>query len=352
MSELDTEVKGDDKYAVFKKKPDFFETLELKQVLKVLGLCAFFIFCFLIFFYLTFPTDKLRDFIVREVSFPRRGERRVVGQYDLQIGELSPSWFTGVNLYNVKLRQRGGKLDPALMEVTIPEMSVRVSLLKLLTGNRAGTFELEVGGGIAEGYFETDDDHMKIDMTLDEVQLRRIGLIRVYTKGMPIVGRVSGTIDLNVAADKEQTQGRIELHATKARVADGKTPVKIPRLGEMTFDQLELGNVDIELDVERGQGVFKKFAAKSKEIDAKIKGTVNMKWPIRQSAPNLLAKIKILDAYKKKSPKAEAIFMLVDGNPMAKRLMTKDGAFQMRLIGSIGSLSYRPAPREDFDKAK
>ena len=68
-----------------------------RKALRFMGYSTFFWTFFWLFAYLSFPYERVRDRIVQEVEFPKdaRGNRRPSG-YQLEIMELSPSWFTGV----------------------------------------------------------------------------------------------------------------------------------------------------------------------------------------------------------------------------------------------------------------
>src|SRR5882672_5168340 len=73
-----------------------------RNLLAWAGYAGFFVFCFSTFAYLTFPYERVRDLLVSKVqasNAPGTPETK------LSIGDLGPSWLTGVALTSVTLER-------------------------------------------------------------------------------------------------------------------------------------------------------------------------------------------------------------------------------------------------------
>ena len=66
------------------------------------GCAAFFLFCFVVFAYLTFPYERVRDVLVSKVQASNAPGAPAT---KLSIGELGPNWLTGVALTSVALER-------------------------------------------------------------------------------------------------------------------------------------------------------------------------------------------------------------------------------------------------------
>ena len=108
-----------------------------RKALRFMGYSTFFWTFFWLFAYLTFPYERVRDRIVQEVEFPKdaRGNRRPSG-YQLEIVDLQPSWFTGIEARGVRIIKPAEGEDPTV-DVLLEEVNARISLLSLLTGTAA-----------------------------------------------------------------------------------------------------------------------------------------------------------------------------------------------------------------------
>ena len=158
-----------------------------------MGYPLFFLFCFVLFAYLTFPYERVKDFIVQEVEYPEGpdGKRRASGR-QLEIVDLSPSWFTGAELTGVRISSPE-EPEGAPTEMSFEHVYARVSLWPLLSGETEVSFDTRVAGGDIEGTFAQGEGFVDLDASFSSVHLRRIGPIRAKL-GIPIFGRLDGDI--------------------------------------------------------------------------------------------------------------------------------------------------------------
>ena len=116
-----------------------------KQLAPWFGYSAFFVFALLLFAYLTFPYDRLRDRIIADFEHSQRvppgGARQT-----LSIGKLEPSWFTGVVLKDVSLTSTPADPSKPSSVLRADEVRLRVSVGSLFSKNKDLTLSAQALG--------------------------------------------------------------------------------------------------------------------------------------------------------------------------------------------------------------
>lgn len=315
-----------------------------KKLLPWLAYGALFWVAFVLFAYLTFPYDRLRDFLVQEVEQPRdaRGRRHDSGTR-LEIVDLSPSWFTGVEATGVRIVKQNDDADTPPAEMTITELGARVSLLSLLMGDVSVSYAAELAGGRIEGEYEEAGDAVHVTADVQGVRLRRVGLIR-SALGLPMRGTTSGQVDLTVSQQVRETQGRIALRIAGLELGDGRSKLALPGMGDgLTIETVRAGDLELDLETENGVAQVRRLTAHGEDAEIDGSGSVQLLRPLAMSRLDLLIRLKFLDSYKEKSDRTRALFALLDMNPRVRPARTSDGALQYRLSGSLGS-RIQPTP--------
>lgn len=292
----------------------------------------YFLFCFVTFAYCTFPYDRVRDRIETEV------ERAVPGS-DLEIVSLQPSWVTGVVANGVSLTLPGETPDERPTAVSLTEVSARVGLLDYLFGTTSLTYAAELGGGgTIEGAFAESEEETHVQAHLADVALGRIGPLRRVAL-LPIAGTLSGDVDLTIAQEIENTQGNVTLSIAQLAVGDGRTRLQIPgmRGTGITVEQLNAGDLNLRMQVERGVGRIQQLTASSDDVEIRGAGTVRFLRPVRMSGLDVLLRFDVKQPYRERNDRTRAIFTMVDMAPDVRPYRAPDGAFQVRIAGSFGS---------------
>ena len=316
------------------------------QLLTIAGYGAFFWGWFALFAYWTFPYDRVAAYLTDRVDQSDSG-------YSLEIGSLSPYWLTGVELENVKLRRTNpvalpvasnGKVDDDAFKVR--EARARLSMLPLLIGNRAVSFDAELEQGALEGEYEEAGDTKHIDATLSKIDLGKLGVLDSVIS-LPVKGDVGGEFDLTLGKEATKSTGNAKLTIRGLTVGDGKAKFKLGAMGGLTIDPIEAGTVTLELDVKEGVGTVKKLSTDGKDVELDGSGEIRFADPIARSRVDILLRIKFTDAYKNKSGRTKALFSLLDGAavPQVRAAKTADGALQFRLVGTLGAVRASPAGR-------
>ncbi len=323
--------------------PSFLQAGRTK-ILSQIGYALFFLACLLVFAYWTFPYERLRDYIVQEVEYPMgpTGRRQASG-YELQIVDLSPSFFTGVTLSGVHLSKPALEPDASPFDLLIDEATIRVSLLSLLFGTTSLSFDASLAGGEVEGDYSQSGDETELDVELDEIQFRRLGVIR-SALGLPVSGTAGGAIELQLAEEASETSGAIELDITGVELGDGKAKLKLPGMSDgVTVDKIRAGTLTLRATAEEGNAKVEQLSAKGPDVEIDGSGTIRLSRQIKATRLDLLVRSKFNDSYKEKSDRTRALFSLLEFNPQTRLARTPDGSMQFRVSGSFGG-SIRAVP--------
>lgn len=290
-----------------------------------------FMCCFFTFAYCTFPYDRVRDRLEDEV------ERAMPGS-ELEIVSLSPSWLTGVELEGVSLTLPAEEADERPTQLALTSLSARVGLFSYLFGTTSLSFAAELGGGgTIEGAFANSETQTEIEMHLEEVALGRIGPLRKYVS-LPVTGTLSGDIDLTIDDEVENTAGNITLTIAGLTVGDGRARLAIPGFGSgITVEQLNGGDLNLRMQVERGVGRIQQMTASSDDVDIRGAGTMRFLRPIQMSNVDMLLRFEVKQPYRERNDRTRAVFSMVDMSPAVRPYRTPDGALQLRVAGSFGS---------------
>lgn len=298
----------------------------MRQAAKWVGYPAFFLFCFLLFAYWTFPYDHVRSFIIQEVERPMgpSGQRQASG-YHLEIDDLSPYWLTGVELEGVRVSKDSDDPEHRPAVTSIDEVTARVSIWSLLFGGTTVAYNIEIGEGSIEGVYSASEDETHIETEFTDVDLHRLGLLGDAAT-IPISGKLAGRIDLTIAKENANTQGEIAL--TIARLTLGAQGAKI---AGFTVGRVQAGDLTLSATVERGTARITRFASNGADISLRIGGSIRLLQPIQSSSFDLVLNAKFSEAFKTRDDRTRAIFSMVDLNPMLQQAKTPDGALQWQL---------------------
>ena len=314
--------------------------IPLRKILKWTGYPAFFLLCFLFFAYKTFPYERLAERIVAEAA--ARG-------YEVEIVDLSHSGIAGLEFENLRivLPQDG---DSPPLDVLFDELTVGTSLLSLISDTKSYEFDAELAGGEIEGEATLGEESSLIELQIEDLVLEAIPALRQYTK-VPLAGTMNADIDVAMPAEIGEAAGTVELSVDGLNLGDGKTKIDIPGWGGLTLDRADAGNLELALVIEDGTGTIERATSHGKDLKLDALGRVKLLRPLKRSELNLMARVKVEDAYKERSPKIATMFELASSG--LKSAMTSDGAIQYSFTGPIGGrLRPRPAGRDSFEAPK
>lgn len=300
------------------------------------GYAAFFVVCFMLFAYFTFPYDRVKS------TIEQRGSQGAPGvETKLTIGELGPHFLTGVALRDV-VYERKGATDTAAAKIGLDGLDLRVSPLSLFTGLRLN-FGAEVGSGEIDGQysFGSENGPTHVEAELDAVDLGSLGLGAFI--GVPLKGTADGDIDLTLAPVPADSHGAINLTVDKLLLADSKTAVKVPGMsGGLTLATLDAGKLELKVTIKDGVATIERMESKGKDLELSGSGSIRLANPVSQSRADVLLSVKIDDKYKQQSERTKMMFELMEQNPITSAAKTSDGSLRFRLTGTLAAL--RPVP--------
>ena len=319
------------------------------RLARFVGYPLYFVSAFLAFAYLTFPYERLRDFLVQELEYPAGpGGRRIASGYRVSIVELEPYWLTGVELTGVRIEREAREAGKPKVDMTMSSVTARLQILPLFTKTAKVAFDLEGGGGTLEGSYATSFDQTStaIDVEAHDVVMQRLGPIREEI-GVPVRGIVDGHVELDLPQRADQSSGEIDLRIRNFELGDGEAKIPLPSMPSgLTIEPIRTGTLSIAMNVEAGVGTIRRFQASGPDVDLGAEGNVHFAHPLSMSRLDILLRARFKDAYRNKSPRTQALFGLLDMNQVLRSARTPDGALQVRLRGSP-STRVLPTPAGD-----
>ena len=308
---------------------------KLRKVLLWVSFPVFYLFCFVLSAYLTFPFDMLRDqVIVRFAESQRKsGENR-----RLEIDSLSSYRFSGIQAKGVRIITAPhttlmGKQKPG-NTIEIKEVTARVSLLPLLIGRVSVGFSAEAFGGTIDGSTWTKGGTREIELALDNVAVGQIEPM-VNMVGLPLGGRLGGQV-------------HVVLNEGKASKADGTV-----KLATRALPRVEVGTMELACEIEQGKVTISKFEASGQDLDFAAEGKITLRDRLAESTGDVFFRFRFSDRYRGKDDKTKALFGAPGSTAPAlfelasRKIRTakrSDGFYSFRALGILKNLSFSAAP--------
>ncbi|HUB05479.1 MAG TPA: type II secretion system protein GspN [Myxococcales bacterium] len=222
----------------------------------------------LLFVYLTFPWDAVRAQIESGLERSLRSSDGTT--FQVAIGKLEPSWFTGIVLKQVVISAHDPRApDAAPDALLIPQLSARLELLPLLRGHKSASFAVKVAGGETTGRLELGKakdgvtfDVAKLDLTKAHDVLAVAGkLIGADLASLDIAGTLSAHAVLELKpGDLTTLDGTIQAGLDQAILKGGK-------VGELDLPQVGLGRLELEMAAGGGKLDVHKLVVHGDDLD-------------------------------------------------------------------------------------
>jgi type II secretion system protein N len=252
---------------------------------KVGGYAAFSLASMLLFVYLTFPWDSLRSFIEEQAK--ARLSTATGMPTELVVGDLQPSWFTGVVAKKVMVVIHDPKAAPdtAPASLLLPEVRFRLHLRPLLKflaflyipGLSPPHYQADFSAKLPSGESGGDLDvglvnkqqFMKIDVTLKGIDLAKShDLLAV---GGVFMGTSLDALDL---AGVFNAKGDFSLKGGDLTTLDGTLTgglddamLKGGKAGDLDLPQVALGKLDLDIIAGSGKLDIRKFVIHGDDVD-------------------------------------------------------------------------------------
>lgn len=330
---------------------------------RYVGYPLFYLFCLLMFGYLAFPYDQVKDRIIAEV------ERRGKPGTHLEIGHLSSYWFTGVEFSSVKLTlppdtssgsmsalPRSGEDFAAAASATAPkeatiaidEGHARLRILPLLIGRARVDFWASALGGELEGTAPVGKGSGDVALTLQRIDIGKVEPL-AQTLGVPLKGLASGKLSLTPVEGKfSKSSGTLDLTVEGLVVGDGKTKIQ----GLIELPPIRAGNLTLSAEAKDGALKVNKLTSPGTDLELIGDGKLAVREPWNDSSADLYIKFKVTDAYRGKSEITKTLFgdpnstvpgLIEMQVPKMKRAKRSDGFYGWHVSGPLRRVRFDPS---------
>jgi type II secretion system protein N len=333
-----------------------FELRQLRWV--AYGLA--YLFTFVIFAYLSFPYERLRQYAVSTYNAAQTGPN----PDRLEIDSLSWSWrFPGVVAHGVRLTVGSAEPKPAVEATTVDasaeevkppppqvleasQIYVSLSPIALLTGARAASFGAKALGGEISGWAKDSSASRRLELQLDGVNPGAVPQLAAAI-GLPLSGRLSGHIAVDLPENNlVKAEGTVDLAAEDLVIGDGKAKIQ----GMIALPELHMGAFTLKAGITGGRLKLDECVAQGRDIDLALTGGLRLRKRLEASLAELELKFSFSEKYKSQNELTKTLF----GEPNSKipglfdtatsTLLTKneDGSYSARLYGAFNRLKPKP----------
>ncbi len=309
---------------------------------------AFFMTCFVVSAYLTFPMHKLKPrveaMLLKQLqqSGPRPGRFGTPAR--LSIGDMQLYHLSGLELRHLSLRTASTDPDPN-PDWNIDAARVRLELLPLLTGSKVLGFDVDAYDGNVSGKLTL----VKQKPGAIEAELRGINMGKippiVQALGVPFAGQLNGDIDLKLGKTPKEAKGKIQFNGKGYNLGPGE--IKIPGLsGGLTVPLVRMGKLDIKVNIADGKAKVWPAQLVGQDLQLRAKLNVNLRTQLNRSIAKGGFVLKLDEQFLKSNDKFQPI---LDFTPQLKRAKTKDGAYAYKINGMLSRLRPRPDSKFKVD---
>lgn len=329
--------------------------------LRVVGYGGWFGFCFVAFFYATFPLDVLKKPLVDgiETALGRGKQGRYGVDPKVEIGDMGLWRGTGLSLERVDIQLASKDPDPG-PKLYFDELNLRVGVLSLLFG--APTVELDAtlydgsaSGAVAvtggKAYADKAfgdlralldgkvDGVRSLELDLDDIDLSKAGPV-IEKAGVPVTGVLSGTVSLDMG-DKpsEEAKGKIDLKVAGITLGPGELAIPVPGLtGGLTLPLIDMGDLEAKVKVDKGKGKTEKLGLDGKDFKADLDLTLDVNPRLSMSRVEGKGWFQISEAFLKQNAKFQTI---LDFAQPLKAARDDEGRYQFHMKGTLSRPGFR-----------
>ncbi len=223
----------------------------------------------LLFTYLTFPWNAVRDRLETMLSSSLRGPDR--STFQVTIGELRPSWFTGLRFERLVIVSRDPAAPPDAPPATliVPELTVRIELWPLVRRRPTVDFHARLVSGEVSGQVRLGKKEQGLALSIGRLDLNKShDLFAVAGRfagmdlgAMELAGALTGRADLAFkGGDFATLDGNVLAGLDHATLEGG-------RFGEYDLPKVALGKVDLQILAGRGKVDVRRIAMEGGDVD-------------------------------------------------------------------------------------
>lgn len=232
--------------------------------------------------------------------------------------------------------------------ITIDSIAVRPAILSFIFGSKAVIFSVDIFDGDIDGKVKFGKKTV-IDIDIDDIDVREITFLENMI-GLPFIGEVDGTIDLEYSAKRmSEMSGDVKLTVKDLHIGDKDSKLDLSKAGggiikgAIKFEPVEVGDLVLKLSGEDGKLKIVKMEASSKHIQLHGAGELKINQPISLSILNLYIKFKFLDAYVESSSMTKSVFSTLDRLTKFRQAKRTDGFWGFAIRGTLSG-GIKPIP--------
>ncbi|MFH0800580.1 MAG: type II secretion system protein GspN [Pseudomonadota bacterium] len=288
------------------------------KFLKLVAYVGLFVFSFVLFLYWFFPYEVLKDRITGAI------EQQLGGGVEVDMKDLKPYWFTGVDVSGLTIGAAGGGGKAAPL-VECKRVRARASFFSLLFGRPSVSFDIKIGKGEIFGSASQSDEVFSVDADLDGVDLGNFKFIPSST-GLSVSSKISGSVVLHVdRQNPANSTGSLSLSLPELKVAASEV-----KLGEMAvpLPDFVISNgreSRMKLDVGKGTITLENFKLSGGDLGVDLKGKVFLSTKLENYRFNLNGSFTVS---KKLSDALPFLFIV-------EQQKQQDGSYPLSVTGRI-----------------
>ncbi len=330
------------------------------RVLKLLPYPAFYLLCLLLFGYVTFPFDRLKDRILSEIGKQTKG---VKDAPVVTMEHIDSYWLTGVELEGIKVRLPADNSPAAKAGfgfasprtepekdsiIDVKEAHARARLLPLLIGRVQMDFWASVFGGEVSGTAPAGASKGDVELKIEDCKLSDVEPLQNLL-GVPIDGKVNGALSLSPVDGKlGKATGKIDLSIKNIVFSDGKTKFG----GMLAIPAAKVDEIVLSGEADKGVMKITKLAANGPDLELDGDGKVTLRESLGESTIDLYVKFRFTDAYRGKDGTTKSILGEPgsSGTPLIEQTVSKlkkakraDGFYGFHIHGKLNKPQFTPS---------
>jgi len=224
---------------------------------------VFFLFVFLLFLVVTFPTNGIRKRLVSEIN--------ANSPYRVEIKKVDISPFLNINLDGVTIRKSAGQV------IHVDHLQVKPSIMGLLGSSSDYPFTAKLLGGEVKGTVSLNNSNQSIKEVHAAVGNLRIDDISGFiadggNETLSLQGELDGVFHL---VFDPAPRGNFNFVVKGLNI----TNIKVKGMNLPSFTEL---NSTIQGDITGRETIIKEWVVKGDEFDLNIKGTTPLIWEMNR----------------------------------------------------------------------
>jgi type II secretion system protein N len=251
---------------------------------------------------LTFPDERVKQIVIVQAEQAlNAGKRADAGDriWEVRIDDLDLWWFTGIELDNVRLKERWTDEKKARVEaevaegappqepltVTIPRVAGRVSILKSIINLGLGAqYDVDFeDGGLISGEFVQNSDGGRFTANFADVDMYKASILQSVT-GVPGFGTLEGDVEIEIdPKTRRPIAGNIDLKGKKLTVGPATVKTEmLPSMAYLEVPQTNFGTFVLKAKIVKDKGSqnpsleFDEFSAKGRDVRMEVWGDVEL----------------------------------------------------------------------------